>query len=77
MVLVVFVEPNGDRREVDVKEGRSAMEGAIREGVEGIVAQCSGQRHARHRSGWPAGEQPAQLPDPRDEDTCGTGSTDP
>jgi 2Fe-2S ferredoxin len=43
MVLVVFVEPNGDLREVDVKEGRSAMGGAIREGVEGIVAECGGQ----------------------------------
>lgn len=43
MVTVVFVEPNGVRREVDVREGRSAMEGAIREGVEGIVAECGGQ----------------------------------
>lgn len=43
MVLVVFVEPDGVRREVNAKEGRSAMEAAIREGFEGIVAECGGQ----------------------------------
>ena len=43
MATLVFVQPNGERREIDVKEGRSAMEAAIREGLEGIVAECGGQ----------------------------------
>jgi 2Fe-2S ferredoxin len=43
MVMVIFVDSSGDRRAIDVKEGRSAMEGAIREGVDGIVAECGGQ----------------------------------
>jgi 2Fe-2S ferredoxin len=43
MVMMVFAEANGERRTVDIKEGRSVMEGAIREGLEGIVAECGGQ----------------------------------
>jgi 2Fe-2S ferredoxin len=43
MVMVVFVEANGERRTIDIKDGRSVMEGAIREGLEGIVAECGGQ----------------------------------
>jgi 2Fe-2S ferredoxin len=43
MVMVVLVEPNGERHAIDIKEGRSVMEGALREGVDGIVAECGGQ----------------------------------
>jgi len=42
MVKIVYVEPNGTRRELDIKEGWSVMEGAVRNGVEGIVAECGG-----------------------------------
>ena len=42
MVKVVYIEPSGNRREVEVKEGWSIMEGAVRNGVEGIVAECGG-----------------------------------
>ncbi len=43
MVAIVFIEPGGERREVDITEGRSVMEGALRGDVEGIVAECGGQ----------------------------------
>jgi 2Fe-2S ferredoxin len=43
MVMIVFVSPGGEKQEIDVREGRSLMEGALREGIDGIVAECSGQ----------------------------------
>ncbi|HVZ12920.1 MAG TPA: 2Fe-2S iron-sulfur cluster-binding protein [Bauldia sp.] len=43
MVMIAFLLPNGQRQEVDVREGRSLMEGALREGIDGIVAECGGQ----------------------------------
>lgn len=42
MVKVVYIEPSGRAKELDVKEGWSAMEGAVRNGVEGVVAECGG-----------------------------------
>lgn len=42
MVKVKYLEPDGRVREIDVKEGWSVMEGAVRNGVEGIVAECGG-----------------------------------
>ena len=42
MVKIVYVEPSGNARELDIKEGWSLMEGGIRNGVEGIVAECGG-----------------------------------
>jgi 2Fe-2S ferredoxin len=43
MVLIVFVDSNGERREIDARVNRSAMEAAIRDGLDGIVAECGGQ----------------------------------
>jgi len=43
MVMIVYVLPSGEKQEVDVREGRSLMEGAVHEGIEGIVAECGGQ----------------------------------
>lgn len=43
MVMIIYVLPHGGRREVDVRAGMSLMEGAIREGIDGIVAECGGQ----------------------------------
>ncbi|MDP9066024.1 MAG: 2Fe-2S iron-sulfur cluster-binding protein [Pseudomonadota bacterium] len=42
MPRVVFVEPGGARREVDVPPGITLMEAARCNGVAGIVAQCGG-----------------------------------
>ncbi len=42
MVKLVYAEANGRVQELDVKEGWSVMEGAVRHGVEGIVAECGG-----------------------------------
>ena len=42
MPRIVYIEPEGDRVEVEVEEGYSVMEGAIMNGVEGIEAECGG-----------------------------------
>ncbi len=42
MVKIIYVEPDGTEREIDVEEGRTLMEGAVAHGVEGIVAECGG-----------------------------------
>lgn len=42
MPKIVYIEPEGDRVEVEVEEGYSVMEGAIMNGVEGIEAECGG-----------------------------------
>jgi hypothetical protein len=48
MVLIVFVEPIGVRREIDARTDRSAMEAAIREGLDGIVADLHRALLVRH-----------------------------
>jgi 2Fe-2S ferredoxin len=43
MVLAIYIEPDGTQREIDLKKGWSVMEGAVRAGVEKIVAECGGK----------------------------------
>ena len=42
MVKVVFIEADGNRREVDAKEGEPLMYAARDAGVSGIIAECGG-----------------------------------
>jgi ferredoxin, 2Fe-2S len=42
MVNIIFVEPCGKERTIDVPEGHSVMEGAIANGIRGIIAECGG-----------------------------------
>ena len=39
---VTYISASGKRREVAVPIGSSVMEGAVNNGVEGIVAECGG-----------------------------------
>jgi 2Fe-2S ferredoxin len=64
MVLIVFVEPNGERREIDARTDRSAMEAAIREGLDGIVAECGGQCNCGTCHVYVDGAWLAELPPP-------------
>lgn len=43
MVGVKFISPSGQENVVDIDEGVSVMEGAVRAGVDGIDADCGGQ----------------------------------
>jgi ferredoxin, 2Fe-2S len=42
MAKIVFEEPDGKERAVDLPNGQSIMEGAVRSGVAGIDADCGG-----------------------------------
>jgi len=42
MVHVTYVEHNGTSRTVDVREGLSVMEGALRHDIPGIDGDCGG-----------------------------------
>lgn len=42
MTEVIFIEPDGARRPVDVRPGASLMEAALRHLIAGIDAKCRG-----------------------------------
>jgi ferredoxin, 2Fe-2S len=42
MPNIVFIEPDGTRREVAAEVGESAMEAARRNAVDNIIAECGG-----------------------------------
>ena len=42
MARITYILRDGSRKEADVENGYSVMEGAINNGVDGIVAECGG-----------------------------------
>lgn len=42
MPKVVYVSPTGDAREVNVPVGTTVMAAALKNGIDGIVAECGG-----------------------------------
>lgn len=42
MAKITFIEPDGTERAVDARSGLSAMETAVHDTVNGIVAECGG-----------------------------------
>ena len=42
MPKIIYVDPAGARHECEVKNGLSVMEGAVQNGVPGIIAICGG-----------------------------------
>ena len=42
MPRIIYIEPNGERVEIDVPEGWTLMQGATTNGVTGIEAECGG-----------------------------------
>lgn len=42
MALVTYIEHNGAEYQVEVAAGDSVMQGAINNGISGIVAECGG-----------------------------------
>jgi 2Fe-2S ferredoxin len=42
MSKVTYIDSNGERHVIEVQPGRSVMEGAVQNGVPGIVAVCGG-----------------------------------
>lgn len=42
MPTVNYLDPAGNSREIEVPIGQSLMEGAVRNGVHGVLAECGG-----------------------------------
>ncbi len=42
MPTITFVHPEGKHHPIDASEGESAMQAAIRHGLDGILAECGG-----------------------------------
>jgi 2Fe-2S ferredoxin len=42
MPKVTYIANSGETTTIDVPAGRSVMEGAVKNGIEGIVAECGG-----------------------------------
>ncbi len=42
MPKVIYIDDGGSREEVELKNNTSVMEGAVRNGIDGIVAECGG-----------------------------------
>ncbi len=42
MPQITYISHSGDKTAVDVAEGDSVMEGAVQNGIDGIVAECGG-----------------------------------
>jgi len=42
MPRIIYHQPNGERREIEVPVGHSVMEGAVDNGVAGILGDCGG-----------------------------------
>ena len=42
MVLIKYIQHDGTEHEADVAEGSSVMQGAIDNGIDGILAECGG-----------------------------------
>jgi 2Fe-2S ferredoxin len=66
MPRIVFIEPDGARREVEAQVGVTVMETARRLGVRGIVAQCGGACACATCHVYVAPPWMAQLP-PRED----------
>ena len=42
MPSLTFVHPDGSRQDVQARAGISAMQAAVNDGIDGIVAECGG-----------------------------------
>ena len=42
MPKVIYVQPDGSRATCELTEGESVMDGALDNGIPGIIAQCGG-----------------------------------
>lgn len=65
MPHVTFIAASGERRTLDLPAGRSAMQGAVAAGLDGIVAECGGELVCATCHVYVLSEAPAEpLPPP-------------
>lgn len=66
MPKVIYIDSEGQRREVEVPVGSTVMEGAIDNDVAGIVAECGGACACATCHAYVADDWLAKLPPPSD-----------
>ncbi len=63
MPKIIYIDTDGSRKEVDVKVGYTVMEGAMDNGVDGVVAECGGACACATCHGYIDPEWLAKLPE--------------
>ncbi|AOB30840.1 ferredoxin [Bordetella sp. H567] len=69
MPIITYILRDGARREVDVPEGTSVMEAAVRENIRGIDAECGGCLSCATCHVYIDASSTGAIPDPEDEET--------
>jgi 2Fe-2S ferredoxin len=69
MVNVVFIEPDGTRREIVAREGDPLMHAARDAGVKGIIAECGGSAMCATCHCYVVEAPEGALPDPLPDET--------
>jgi len=75
MAKITYVEKNGTRKVVDVKNGTSLMHGAVLNGVKGIEAECGGNCMCATCHVYAEPSQLELLPRKSDDEEAMLGST--
>jgi len=65
---VIYIEPDGRERALELKCGQSVMRGAMDAGLEGIEAQCGGQCACATCHCYVQGPWLDKLPPPSDDE---------
>lgn len=68
MPTITFVQTDGSRETVEAAYGTSVMRGAIRNGIEGIVAECGGSCLCGTCHVFVQEDQAAKLPKMSDDE---------
>src|SRR6201985_3557787 len=75
MAKITFVDHSGESRTIDVENGATVMEAAIRNAIPGIEAECGGACACApcHAYVYDAGREKVGAPTPMEEDMLDFG----
>jgi ferredoxin, 2Fe-2S len=68
MAKIIFEEPDGTEHAVDIADGLSIMEGAVKDSVAGIDADCGGACSCATCMVYVAADWEAKLPDKQSDE---------
>ena len=68
MARITFIQPDGSAATVEVPNGLTVMEGAIENGIAGVIAQCGGSCSCSTCHCYVADEWMGVLPPPEEEE---------
>lgn len=68
MVRITVIQPSGTSSQLDVPEGWSLMQAAVKNGIDGIVAECGGSCVCATCHVYVQQERFAELPPPGEDE---------